>query len=125
PNSKLRFLSFLLILLTGCTNAPQPPAAQEAKRPSTLEEQIGTAIHENYGPQISYSMDLKPSYLEGDFNGDGLPDFAALVDAENGRTELNDRGVIVLNVEPSSPENGRRIQPSSLGRHCFGVAILH
>ena len=40
------------------------------------------AIHEHFGPQISFMSDAGPSYLQGDFNGDGFPDLAAIVDAE-------------------------------------------
>jgi hypothetical protein len=125
PDSCAWFTLFLLIVLSGCTNAPQTPAAQKANPPPTLEEQIGSAIHEHFGPQISFMSDAGPSYLQGDFNGDGFSDLAAIVDAENGRAELDGHGVIVLNVNPSSPENGRRIEPSRLGMHCAGVAILH
>jgi hypothetical protein len=125
PKSCFTFTVIFLIALYGCTKASQPPTAQKASPSPTLEEQIGAAIHEHFGPQISYMTDAGPPYLMGDFNGDGFPDLAAIVDAENGRAELNDHGVIVLNVNAGSPENGRRIQPSSLGMHCAGVAIMH
>jgi hypothetical protein len=70
--------------------------------------------------------DTQPFYLLGDFNGDSHDDIAVLVNPEKGKAELKQHNVKYIDIDPSSPTNGREQNPESARfQYCFGVAIIH
>jgi hypothetical protein len=70
----------------------------------------------------------EPTYLLGDFNGDGHSDIAIMVIVEEGRDELQRHKVRYIDVDPYSRSNGSQLDPASsdgMGRNCLGVAVIH
>jgi hypothetical protein len=122
------FLAALLFL-----NAfGQLSVAQQAKR-SKVKPFAGIPIHEilsviknDYGSSMELVTDTQPFYLLGDFNGDSYPDIAVLVNPEKSRAELKQHGVKYLDVDPSSPTNGKEQDlESARFQYCLGVAVIH
>ena len=103
--SKLRaslyiFIAILIAALSGCakppdqpvkeapptaveSTTPQPPAQSEPQEtastpPATIAE-VRAAVERIYKDAVSVDANLKPSFMVGDFNGDGSQDIAVIV----------------------------------------------
>ena len=90
--------------------------------------QIEDVVRKEFGDQVKAqtALNSEPFYLLGDFNGDGHPDIAVLVNVEEGRAELKQHGVKYLDTDPYSRTNGSEINPlSAMGHNCIGIAIIH
>jgi hypothetical protein len=88
--------------------------------------EITSVIRSAFGQSMEVVTDTQPVYLLGDFNGDSHPDIAVLVNPGKSKAELKQHHVKYIDVDPSSPTNGREQDPESARFHyCLGVAVIH
>src|SRR6267142_6965742 len=86
-------------------------------------EQLKKLVREELGSKVKAAVGImsEPTYLFGDFNGDGYSDIAVMVLVEEGRDELKSHGVNYLDVDPYSRTNGRQADLAGMGQNCLGV----
>jgi hypothetical protein len=95
-------------------------------RPEVSPDQLERVIHREFGPGVKIESQYGRYYLPGDFNGDGLPDIAVLVDIEAARRELKEHGVAYIDADPWSRRNGSRVDPLADDKQsCMGMAVVH
>jgi len=104
---------------------------QKARHASPKSRQISqseliASITSNFGSKVRVVVDSQPNYLLGDFNGDGEKDIAVLISPEGAQQDLKNAGIKYIEVEPSSPVNGRELRLETAAfKYCYGVAIMH
>jgi hypothetical protein len=87
---------------------------------------LNNIIRDEFGRKLKVDNKNQIYYLNGDFNGDGFPDIAVLVNVEEGREELKGRRVKYIDVNPWEGRNGLERNPvSDMGRNCLGIAVIH
>lgn len=93
------------------------------------EQQLKDLVRKYVGTKVVVDSGAsKPTYLLGDFNGDGNGDIAIIVMIADGPDDLKQNGVRCIDVDPYSSTNGRSIDPakgSEMFQHCLGVVFLH
>lgn len=99
---------------------------RQYSKTSVPTEDIEAAVRNAFGVKVRVLTRDRPFFLTGDFNGDGKPDIAVLVNIENAREELAAHSVKFIDIDPHSRRNGSQIDPLTTSRHnCVGVAIVH
>jgi hypothetical protein len=93
-------------------------------------DELKNFVHKQLGAKVNAAAGTmsEPTYLIGDFNGDGNSDIAIMVIVEEGRDELKSNGVSYVNADPYSRKNGLELDPTAadaMGRNCLGVAFIH
>src|SRR5712691_6548044 len=122
------FLISLLFCVGGADfSIAQKEKGYKSKAPAKVSvDQIEAAIKSGFGSRMQVVTDTQPFYLLGDFNGDGYPDIAVLVNPEEGKTELKKYRVKFVDVDPDSSTNGDERDPETTTFHyCLGVAVIH
>ncbi len=88
--------------------SPEPPKAEVTLAPPQPDE-VQQAVARVYKQAVVFDPNLPGSFLQGDFNGDGWPDIAAVVKPADGMlSELNHELAPWLRGEP------QRVQATSL-----------
>jgi hypothetical protein len=100
-------------------------ASKQKASPTFSTEQVKEMVRRELGDKVKADSGGNPSFLAGDFNGDGYQDIAAIVSVEEGRSELKSMGVKFVSVDPYSATNGKEIDPSSVGQNCLGLVFFH
>jgi len=124
----LQATCLILALFSGVSAFAQ--TSQPARSGKVSAEELKTFVHQQLGVKVNASAGTmsEPTYLVGDFNGDGNSDIAIMVNVEEGRDELKHNGVRYLNVDPYSRKNGAEVDPTgsdAIGHNCLGVALIH
>lgn len=118
---------FLLVALLSPPAHAQRRGAAPEPSPDVAFRRVESAVRTGFGPGVKV-VAAQPTYLHGDFNGDGFSDLAVLVNVEEAgaKAGLKSHGVRFLNVDPYSRQNGAPIDPLSHDSHnCLGIAVIH
>ena len=85
------------------------------------ESEVAVIVNKVFGPTVK----LRPgdhAFVIGDFNGDGVPDLAVLLDLGQTRELISRPDMSFLNIHPGSKDNGNKLghddfiwQPEALG----------
>jgi hypothetical protein len=116
-NTTLRYTPAVFLLLCTLIIAP----AGKAQRPTSATA-VALALQKHFGPAVEAVTSFQPFYMIGDFNGDGVPDLAAVVRLKARRQALPVDVKLLNPFErggaikfPNNPEEGNKL----------AVAILH
>src|SRR5919109_4715569 len=125
-------LTTVLVALLFSFAFAQRSIGQKAKSPRAKPaaeipiHDITLVVRSAFGQNMEVVTDTQPFYLLGDFNGDSHTDIAVLVNPEKSKAELKQHNVKYIDVDPSSPTNGREQDPESARfQYCYGVAVIH
>jgi len=77
--TRLTILAIVLSVLPSATTAASRTQSPEQKCDDTLQMPQPVKAALKRMPDVAVSCRLKPTVIEGDFNGDGRPDYAVLV----------------------------------------------
>src|SRR4051794_27951536 len=100
-NSRLVFCAIACAM--GCVLAIAAAAlGQSNARQQLSSEDVRKLLSTEAGSQVQWVSEMQPSYLNGDFNGDGAQDIAIVVKVEKGRESIKTRGIKYLSVDPYS-----------------------
>lgn len=97
----------------------------------TLQEQssrgqLEAFLSREFGASVRLLGPERDKYVIGDFNGDGNPDLAVIVDVQNARDELVKHGIKLIDTDAWSATNGSTLEMDKLEVHnCAGLAIVH
>jgi hypothetical protein len=106
-------------------------ASQNRSDRSKIEaEELKDLVRKSVGSKVGAAVGLigEPTYILGDFNGDGNSDIAIIVVIEKGSDDLQQNGVRYIDIDPYSRTNGQSMEPASgsaMFQNCLGVTFLH
>lgn len=119
-------LALLCSLAFACLSFGQTKSSTADSVAKIPIDEITSVIRSTFGQSMEVVTDTQPFYLLGDFNGDSYTDIAVLVNPEKSKEELKLHHVKYIDVDPSSPTNGREQNPESARfQYCLGVALIH
>jgi len=72
-------------LFLAVTSAQQQPVKQPKVNPFNVPDEIRACLRTK--PEIEFNSGINPFYISGDFDGDGLTDFAVQVKSKNNQRE--------------------------------------
>jgi hypothetical protein len=119
------FVPFLAFFSAPGFSQSKPAVMPRPNRASANRQEVESLLKQEFGSQLTVAEMGSGTYVIGDFNNDGFEDLAVPVNFERDRSEVKSHGVIVIDLDPYSPNNGQQIDPTEIKmQNCLGLAIM-